>query len=186
MAVNDRKQVAAPFTGNYRQGALPWHERGWQVVARNDARARALADRHYSRQTPGAIDFMGSGQLLVLLTDCERAVWGVILNREPGTARMRWRCSIFRNEGAGLSSELIESAYAKSLSYWRRRYGGAPAVRMTTEIDAGRVRHKRDPGRCFLRAGWERLYETNGASKGRRDLIVLGAPIHSEAMWGPE
>jgi hypothetical protein len=51
---------------------------------------------------------------------------------------------------------------------------------MTTEIDAGRVRPKRDPGRCFVRAGWERLYTTNGAAKGRRDLIVFGAPIHNE------
>jgi hypothetical protein len=48
----------------------------WRRVDRCDVRARVLADRHYSRQTPGALNFMANGRTLVLLTaDCA-AVWG--------------------------------------------------------------------------------------------------------------
>lgn len=64
----------------------------WRQVRRDDARARELADRHYSRQTPGAKDFMASGRTLVLLAD--RAVWGAIENLDPAGSR-RWRVSIF-------------------------------------------------------------------------------------------
>lgn len=36
----------------------------WHQVRRCDPRARVLADRHYSRQTPGAAEFMVSGRTL--------------------------------------------------------------------------------------------------------------------------
>ena len=55
----------------------------WHQVRRCDVRARLLADRHYSRQTPGADEFMSNGRPLVLLTDDERAVWGVLENMSP-------------------------------------------------------------------------------------------------------
>lgn len=147
----------------------------WIRVSKGDARALALADRHYSRQTVGDLQFMPPGKSLVLLTPCARAVWGVCLNHDPG-GTLRWRVSIFRNEGAGLSSELAREATEETYRLWRRRYGDLPEARLTTEVDPGKVRPKRDPGRCFLRAGWEYLYTTNGASKGRADLVVLGAP----------
>lgn len=140
----------------------------WHKVKRTDPRARALADRHYSRQTVGARDFMASGKTFVLLTDCARAVWGVIENLDP-VGNRRWRCSIFRNEGAGLSSDLIKEATARTYEYWRRRHGGLPAVPLTTEVDPGKTRSKRDPGRCFIRAGWRR----RGVVRG---LVVLEAP----------
>ncbi len=111
----------------------------------------------------------------MLLTPCGRAVWGVVLNLDPA-GRQRWRCTIFRNEGAGLSSDLVRAATETTYQLWRRRYQSLPDVRLTTEIDPGKVRRKRDPGRCFRRAGWEYLYTTEGAKKGRADLVVLGAP----------
>lgn len=167
---------------------MPWLTGPWRKVDRCDARARALVDGesfgegpHYSRQTPGGREFMGSGRLLVLLTPCGRAVWGAIENMEPGSSSVRWRCSVFRNEGAGLSSALILAATQHTIDYWRARWGRAPSVRLTTEVDPGRVRRKRDPGRCFRRAGWEYLYTTDGARRGRADLMVFGAPVHSEA-----
>lgn len=146
----------------------------WVRVSKGDPRACALADRHYSRQTVGSRQFLPPGETFALLTPCARAVWGVCLNLDLA-GRWRWRCTIFRNEGAGLSSDLIRDATNRTFAEWRRR-GGIPAVRLTTEIDASKVRRKRDPGRCFLRAGWEYLYTTNGASKGRANLVVLGAP----------
>lgn len=140
----------------------------WEQVRRNDPRARALADRHYSRQTVGANDFMSSGRVLVLLSLDERAVWGVIENLDPAGAA-RWRCSIFRNEGSRRSSEMIREATSLTFAFWDRHYSGRPRVPLTTEVDPSKVRRKRDPGRCFLRAGWRTVDE-------RRGLIVLQAP----------
>lgn len=140
----------------------------WHLVKRVDARARALADRHYSRQTPGARDFMASGRVLVLLTDDGLAVWGAIENLDPAGGE-RFRCSIFRNEGPHRSSDLIREATVRTILHWRRRYGAEPSVPLTTEINPAAVRRKRDPGRCFRRAGWREV----GVSRG---LVVLQAP----------
>lgn len=139
----------------------------WVHVERCHPDARALADRHYSRQTVGAGEFMPPGQTFVMLTVCRRAVWGVVHNLDPAGAK-RWRCSIFRNEGAGLSSDLIRAATAATFAYWLGGHG-LPAAALTTEIDPGQVRAKRDPGRCFRRAGWL----DRGTVRG---LVVLEAP----------
>ena len=141
----------------------------WEVVKRCDPRARELADRHYSRQTVGAVDFLPCGRTLVLLTTCALAVWGVVENLDPA-GQLRWRCSIFRNEGAGLSSDLIREATTRTYLWWLNHYGRLPKVPLTTEVDPRKTRKKRDPGRCFRRAGW-RVVDM------RRGLVVLQAPI---------
>jgi hypothetical protein len=140
----------------------------WRKVTRCDRRARLLADRHYSRQTPGAIDFTPPGETLVLLTDDWLATWAVVLNLDPAGG-LRWRCTIFRNEGAGLSSALIREATERTYAYWLRRWHVLPPVPLTTEVNPARVRRKRDPGRCFLRAGWKRTGEARG-------LVCFEAP----------
>lgn len=147
----------------------------WLGVRKSNAQARALADRHYSRQTIGADDFMPPGKVLVLVTPCGRAVWGAIENLDP-VGELRWRVSIFRNEGAGRSSDLIRSATETTRRFWVRRYGSPPPAPLRTEIDPLLVRRKRDPGRCFLRAGWRVVGRTSGAAHGRADLVVLEAP----------
>lgn len=149
----------------------------WHAVLRTDPRARALADRHYSRQTPGAPEFLNAGETLVLLTDDGLAVWGVLHNRDPwakvnhGLEVWRWRCAIFRREPESphLASDLVREATARTYAYWTRHYGALPSVPLTTEVDPGKTRRKRDPGRCFLRAGWTRIGERDG-------LVVLQAP----------
>ena len=150
------------------QGMLLPADGYWRKVRRTDPRARALADRHYSRQTVGARDFMASGRVLVLLTHCTHAVWGVIENLDP-VGNRRWRCSIFRNEGLVLSSVLIREATARTYVFWQSRYHGLPPVPLTTEVDPARTLKKRDPGRCFRRAGWS----VRGVVRG---LVVLQAP----------
>ncbi len=154
--------MADPLQGSWWLDDSPWRQ-----VRRCHPAARALADRHYSRQTPGAVDFMASGRTFVLLAHDHSAVWGAIENLDPA-GNLRWRCSIFRNEGHLRSSELVRSVTALTLAYWERRWG-FPAVPLTTEVDPSKVRRKRDPGRCFLRAGWRRV----GVSRG---LVVLQAP----------
>jgi hypothetical protein len=148
--------------------AFPFaQDRRWWKVNRDHQAGRELADRHYSRRTVGGHDFMSCGRTFVLLTECHRAVWGVIENDDP-TGGRHWRCSIFRNEGAGLSSDLIREATGLTFDYWDLTFG-RPAVPLRTEVDPRKTKHKRDPGRCFIKAGWKRIGITNG-------LVILEAP----------
>jgi hypothetical protein len=160
-----------------QQIAMPFARRTWWLVDRDDPRALEVVDGtgafvgagpHYSRQTPGAAEFMSSGKTLVLLSECNRAVWGVIENRDP-PGNLHWRCSMFRNLGAGLSSMLIREATNLTFSFWERRYGRLPGVPLRTEVDPRKTKRKRDPGRCFIRAGWIRVGESRG-------LVILQAP----------
>lgn len=59
-------------------------------------------------------------------------------------------CSAFRNETRTLSSQMIRDAVAVT----RWKWSATPELGMVTFVDTSKVRHKRDPGRCFLRAGF--------------------------------
>jgi hypothetical protein len=151
----------------------------WTLSSRGDAGARAIADRHYNRRNPGTPSFTPPGRPLVLR--CARALWVTIYNRPeyvdhawPGV----WLNSTFRNEGAGLSSELIIEACAATRAAWGElpsvvsRVPMAP-VSMITFVDPSKVRAKRDPGRCYRRAGFIEIGETKGGH-GRSPLLVFG------------
>lgn len=69
-----------------------------------------------------------------------------------------WVNSTFRNEGEGLSSELIIEAIAATRGVWP----DPPLLGIVTFVDASKVRRKRDPGRCYLRAGFKRVGLTQG------------------------
>lgn len=69
-----------------------------------------------------------------------------------------WICSAFRNEGPWLSSELIRQAVAATRAKWVE----PPPLGMVTFVDPEKVRRKRDPGRCFIRAGFRRAGYTGG------------------------
>jgi hypothetical protein len=132
----------------------------WTLSTRADPRALPLADAHYTRQSPGAPQFVPPGRCLVLLTPAADALW---VTSFPFAAYVKhawagsWICSLFRNESGALSSDLIREAVAATRWRW-----SVPALGMVTFVDAGKVRRKRDPGRCFLRAGFERVGETKG------------------------
>jgi hypothetical protein len=154
----------------------------WGVSDRFDPPAVALADRHYSRVRPGTPQFMPSGRALVFVTEDARAVWGSSYQVSyDGIAYAwysgqfdAWVCSIFRNEGPHLSSELVREAVAATRHAW----GDPPRDGFLTFVDAGKVRPKRDPGRCFIRAGFERAGTTKGG------LVILRLPV--ERMPDPE
>jgi hypothetical protein len=57
-------------------------------------------------------------------------------------------CAVFRNDGAGLSSDLIRQACASAWERW-------PGERLYTYVNPRKIRRKRDPGRCFRKAGWQ-------------------------------
>ena len=79
-----------------------------------------------------------------------------------------WVNSLFRNEGAGLSSELILEAVAATRWHW----GAPPELGMITFVDETKVRRKRDPGRCYRRAG----FEITGRTKANRLLAFQLLP----------
>lgn len=92
-------------------------------------------------------------------------------------------CSAFRNEGAGLSSDLILQAVAHTLDY----YGDPPSLGMVTFVDRSKTRPKsRDHiGDCFQRAGFLLLEEM---TKG--GLYVLQMLPHDmpepQAVYEPQ
>jgi hypothetical protein len=146
----------------------------WRLTGRFDRRAAALADRHYSRQTPGSPQFVPSGRALVLVTEGYGAVWATNWQvSHDGIAfqihdwPLAWICSIFRNERPDLhrSSELVREAVAATVALW----GLPPAQGFVTFVDADKVRPKRDPGRCFLRAGFRRV----GATRSGKIALEL-------------
>ncbi len=133
----------------------------WMISDRADPNALPLADRHYNRQKPGTAQFVPPGRCLVLLTPDAGAVWTTpwpfpqwVKHRWPGA----WVNSLFRRESGLLASDLIRAA----VSVTRWRWPEIPVLGMVTFVDAGKVRHKRDPGRCYLRAGFIRDGETEG------------------------
>jgi hypothetical protein len=133
----------------------------WRTSHRFDAAALPLADRHYNRRKIGSPQFVPPGRCLVLLTEQADALWVTswpfaeyVRHAWPGA----WVNSLFRNEGAALSSELIREAVAVT----RWRYGTPPTLGMVTFVDPSKVRHKRDFGRCYRRAGFHHVGETAG------------------------
>lgn len=142
----------------------------WIRSNRFDPRARPLADRHYNRQKVGSPQFVPPGRCLVLLTDAADAFW--VTSYPFGEyVRHAWPgalvCSAFRNEGPMLSSELVRAACAATAAVWP-----PPPLGMVTFVDPSKVRHKRDPGRCFMRAGFHRV----GATKGGLVALQLLPP----------
>ena len=132
----------------------------WQTSWRADPAARALADRHYNRQAIGAPQFVPPGRCVVLWQPS--AVWVTswpLAEYVQHAWAGAWMNTLFRREdGAPLASELIRDAVAVTRWYWP----DVPPLGMVTFIDPAKVRHKRDPGRCYLRAGFEPAGWTKG------------------------
>lgn len=132
----------------------------WRLSHRFDPAALALADRHYNRQKPGTPQFVPPGRNVVLLADSP-AVW-VSSWPLPQFTRHAWAGAwvntLFRNEGDALSSDLILEAVAAT----RWRWPTVPDLGMVTFVDPMKVRHKRDPGRCYRRAGFRHVGSTKG------------------------
>lgn len=144
-------------------------ESPWRLSWRADPAVRALADRHYSRKTIGAAQFAPPGKILVLKTADRDAGWVTlwpfaqfVMHDWAGA----WMNTLFRKEGPGLASDMIRHAVAHTRSKWP----DVPPLGMVTMIDPSGVRHKRDPGRCYLKAGFRHAGYTKS---GLRVLQLL-------------
>ena len=131
----------------------------WHVSHRADPSAVSLADRHYNRQKPGTPQFVPPGRCLVLKNATATAVWvtswpfAEFTHHAWGGA---WVNSLFRKECDGHASDFIRDAIAATRWYWP----DVPALGMITFVDADKVRHKRDPGRCYVKAGFRLVGKT--------------------------
>lgn len=145
----------------------------WQSAYRAEEHARELADRHYNRQSVGSAQFVPPGRCAVFYarTAGGEAFW-VTSWPFPEYVKHEWAgawiCSAFRNEGAGLASDLIRQALAAT----RYELGEPPPLGLVTFVDPGKVRPTMVRGRTvygwsFLRAGGVVVGRTKG------DLIAI-------------
>lgn len=158
----------------------------WALSSSSDPRALAVVDGtgrfegagpHYSRRSPGSKTFTGVGREVVLITEDGCAVWACVQQKTParrgtGASRGRagvedpnvrwvWRNMLFRNLGPHLSSYLIQQATEATYRHWREKYGDLPPARLRTEVDIRAVK-SRNPGYCYLMAGWEKDRRVRG------------------------
>jgi hypothetical protein len=137
----------------------------WRLSNRFAREALPLADRHYNRQKIGSPQFVPPGRCLVLLTECERALW---VTSWPFAQYVRhawagaWVNSLFRSEGAGVASELIRDAVAATRSIWQ-----PPELGMVTFVSPKHVPPKMRRGEAiygysYLRAGFKHVGFTKG------------------------
>jgi hypothetical protein len=149
----------------------------WALAHRAHAGGARIADRHYNRQHPGSPQFVPPGRCLVLVAD--QALW---VTSWPFAEYVKhawagaWINSCFRREGGPLASELIRQAVAATRWYWPEIPEiNCPycheSVSMVTFIDAGKVRPKRDPGRCYIRARFRRC---KGTTKAGLVVVHIG------------
>ena len=125
--------------------------RHWWITRDGDPKCLEMYKRHYSRyqykdgREPNL--FVGPGEKLVLRTRDGDAffVWRKFID-DSGEKGVN--CAAFRNESDIKSSELIRQACEIARVVW-------PDSRMYTFVNPGKVRSK-NPGYCFLMAGWWR------------------------------
>lgn len=141
----------------------------WWLTKDGDRDCLEMYERHYSanRYADGRkrVQFVGPGEHVVLRTFAGDAfyVWRRFIDdcidQRTGERQRGVNCAAFRNESRARSSDLIRQADAIADCLW-------PDRRHYTYVDASKVR-SRNPGYCFLVAGWRRCGVTKGG------LLVL-------------
>jgi hypothetical protein len=154
----------------------------WERVSKADRGAVELANRHYSRQAYGKVGKMlgPPGRLLCLATPNRDAVW---VSHWPYAHLAldhldAFRCTMFRNESAALSSLMIREAMLATELHWQ----AAPADGWITWVDANLIASE-IPGWCFRRAGWRHDRSWKPYRKGsglirlRARVVARPAPV---------
>ena len=129
----------------------------WIIGQDAEPELRNLYDRHYSaykyKDGRKPKKFVGPGEHIVLtLPDCSALfVWRKFRDDSGQTGV---NCAVFRNESQLKSSDLVREADAIADFCW-------PRERHYTYVRASAVK-SRNPGWCFLCAGWQRCGYTKG------------------------
>ena len=138
----------------------------WILTNRADPIVAKIADRHYNRQSIGSPQYAPPGRCLVLRTSSGDAFW---ITSWPFAQYVKhaWAgafvCSAFRNEGPVLSSSMIVEAVR--ITRWATDHTWRTPVHdhgFITFVDRDKTKPKRDPGRCFRKAGFADVGETAG------------------------
>lgn len=146
---------------------------GLVVTTHFDIEMAWLADRHYSRRTVGARQFLNSGRKLVLRDTVGTVLFGWVFPdpdmRMDGQTGVN--CAIFRNESSRRASEIILEAETFATAKWGPR-------RFYTYVDPRKVapikRHGEHlPGWCFLKAGWRYVLNEDGTRHMSKAGLVL-------------
>ena len=154
--------------GDARHMKLPFTE-GLMKTTHFDYEMAVLADRHYSRRTVGARQFLYSGRKLVL-RDTPGLVLFAWVYPDPAMrmdGQTGYNCAIFRNESSRRASDIILEAEAAAVAKWG-------VNRLYTYVDPARTRTikrrgKRIVGACFLAAGWKLAIHKNGTPRTSAD-----------------
>lgn len=142
----------------------------WREVSKCDRFAISFAAPHYSIAKPLSAELGPPGQKIVLFGEDCRALWGS--HRPAPWAKLKrmdgfkgHSCFIFRNDGGPQSSGIIREAVAITAMEWNL----APFI---TYVAIDKVKRKRDPGRCFIKAGFR--------STGRKEKTKHGPMLRFE------
>lgn len=140
----------------------------WSLSTRAREDSRNIADRHYNRQKIGTPQFVPPGRCLVLhaQTDAGIALWVTSWPFAEYTKHEwagAWVCSAFRNEGAGIASDMISAAVAATRSH----FGEPPALGMITFVNRAKVKPTKVRGAqvwgwTYRKAGFRDAGETKG------------------------
>jgi hypothetical protein len=148
-----------------------------------DGEMSMLADRHYSRRTVGARQFLYSGRKLVLRDTAGLVLFGWIWPDDAMRmdGQRGYNCAIFRNESSRRSSDVILEAELAAIAKWGPN-------RMYTYVDPTKTvvikrRGQRIVGFCYRMAGWKPLVWKNGKPRislsGQHLLVKLCRPEKS-------
>ena len=128
-----------------------------------------MADRHYSRRTPGSPQFMPPGQTIVLIGRDFQSVFGWQRPHPDSGIKLMsgldgWTCTIFRNESRSVrSSEMILSA-EQAIKALGHNCGPDGLI---TYAWCSRIESP-NPGYCFQMAGWSK---TGWSADGKKRLL---------------
>jgi len=137
---------------------LPMREGLVQTWAADPEMAQ-LADRHYSRRTIGAAQYASPGRALHLRDNAGLVLFTWVWSLYRADKQTGFHCTIFRNESARLSSDIILEAEMLAVLEW------GPG-RAFTYVDGSRVASQ-NPGYCFKCAGWQYV----GVSQAGKHLL---------------
>jgi hypothetical protein len=131
------------------------------VTTHFDPEMARLADRHYSRRTVGARQFLYSGRKIVIRDALGLVLFGWMFpdpdKRMDG--QIGYNCAIFRNESQRRSSDIILECEQIALNKWGPN-------RVYTYVNPKKIRSA-NPGYCFKMAGWRKC----GESKSGQHLL---------------
>lgn len=139
----------------------------WFAVKQTDPRVVALYRDHYSSlKKPSEVyrrhGITGPADTLTMLTRDGSAGWLWTKQEQRDDGQRGVNCAFFHRTAhcPWLASELVREADELAWGMW-------PGARHFTFVDPKKTRKKRDPGRCFRKAGWRPC----GTSKG--GLVIL-------------